>query len=115
CELRRGHRGGLARLLRCEVGSAPGDLRPVEVVMRGRVHLVSLELLANGIEANGMRQRDPRGFFLENDLRLLVELGAVGLLRRLRRLDDQVLERLVAPPRGVAATLDSLAAEQGNE
>src|SRR5438105_13731880 len=83
--------------LRSEVGFAAGDIRLVEIVVRGRVHLIALHFLAYRVEADRMRHRDPRRFFLENDLRLLVELGPIGLLGRLRRLDDQILEWLVAP------------------
>src|SRR5439155_22641051 len=108
-------RSRTAASLGSEVGFAAGDLRLVEIVVRGRVHLIALHFLAYRVEADRMRHRDPRCFFLENDLRLLVELGAIGLLGRLRGLDDQILERLVAPARVVAAALDRLAAEQGYE
>src|ERR1700694_2896800 len=91
------------------------DIRLVEIVMRGRVHLIALHFLAHGVEANRVRYRDPRRLFLENDLRLFVELGAIGLLGRLRGLDDQVLKRLVAPARVVASALDGLAAEERHE
>src|SRR5207237_1122849 len=104
-----------AASLHSEVGSAARDLRLVEIVVRRRVHLVTLDLLADRVEADRMRDRDPRCLFLEDHLRLLVELGAIGLLRGLRRLDDQVLERLVAPARVVAAAFHRLAAEQGPE
>src|SRR5439155_20221566 len=83
----------------------------VEVVMRRRIHLVTLHVLAQRIEADRVRNGDPRRLFLEDDLRLLIELRAIGLLRRLRRLDDQVLERLVAPARVVAAALHRFATE----
>ena len=62
-----------------------------------------------------MRDGDPWRFVLEDHLRLLVELGSIGLLRRLRGLDDQVLERLIAPARDVAAALHRFATEQRYE
>src|SRR5438309_8096453 len=77
----------------------------VEIMMRRRVHLIALDFLAHGIESDRMRNGDPRRLVLEDHLRLLVELRAVCLFRRLRRLDDQILEGLVAPARGVAAAL----------
>src|SRR2546425_5736444 len=66
-------RCGLARLLHSEVGSAARDLRLVEIVVRRRVHLVTLDLLADRVEADRMRDRDPRCFFLEDHLCLLVD------------------------------------------
>src|SRR5690349_5255895 len=87
----------------------------VEIVMRRRIHLVTLHFFAQRIEADRMRDRDPRRLFLENHLRLLVELCAVRLLRRLRRLDDQIFEWLVAPARVIAAAFHRFAAEQRHE
>jgi hypothetical protein len=49
---------------------------------------------------------------LEDDLRLLVELGALGLVDRLLRLYDEVVEFLVAPLRAVV-TADGIATQQG--
>src|SRR5678816_3123588 len=57
-----------------------GQFGVVEVVMRGGVHLVALDLLAQRIEADRVRDGDPRRFFLEDQLRLFVQLRAVGLL-----------------------------------
>src|SRR5436190_23682448 len=88
-----------------------GEIGLVEVMVRRRIHFVALHFLAQRIEANRMRDRDPRRFFLEDHLRLFVELRAIGLLRRLRRLDDQLFERLVAPARVVAAALHRFAPE----
>src|SRR5213083_2006443 len=62
-----------------------------------------------------MRDRNPWRFVLENYLRLLIELGSVSLLGRLRCLDDQILERLVAPARDVATTLHCFAPKQRYE
>src|SRR6185437_1475969 len=87
----------------------------VEIVVRRRVHLVAAHLLAQCVEAHRMRDWNPRRLVVHDHLRLLVELRAVGLLRRLRRLDDEVLERLVAPARVVAAALDRLAAQERDE
>src|SRR2546430_1978543 len=91
------------------------DIGAVEIVMRRRVHLIALDFPAHRLEANRVSHRDPRRFFLDDDLRLLVELGAVGLLRSLRGLDDQVLEWLVAPARAIAAALHRLATQQRHE
>src|SRR5260370_7381070 len=79
--------------------------------MRRRVHLVAFDFLAQGFEADRVGNGDPRRLFLDDDLRLLVELGAVGLLGCLRGFDDQVFERLVAPARVVAAALDCFPTE----
>src|SRR5215831_16069168 len=53
------------------------ELGVVEVVVRRRVHLVPLDLLAGGVEAYRVRYGDPRRFFFENQLRLLVELRPI--------------------------------------
>ena len=91
------------------------DIDAVEVMMRRRVHLVAFDFLTHRLEADRVGYGDPGRFFLDDDLRLLVELGAVGLLGCLRGLDDQVFERLVAPARVIAAALDRLATQQRHE
>src|SRR5205823_10956296 len=74
-----------------------------------------LDFLAQRVETDRVRERDPRRLFLHDHLRLSAELRAIGLLWRLRRLDDEILERFVAPARVVAPTFDRLAPEERDE
>src|SRR6476661_4820806 len=50
----------------------------VEVVVRGRVHLVAGHFLPDRIEAHRVGDRDPGRFLVRDHLRLGVEAGAVG-------------------------------------
>ena len=72
---------------------------------------VAGDLLAHRHEDERVVERDPRRLLLEDHLRLLVELRALGLVGGLLRLGDQVVELLVAPLGAVVAA-DRVAAEQ---
>src|SRR5690349_12025102 len=99
-------RSGLLRRNQIDVG---------EIVVRCCIHLVTLHLLAQRVETDRVRYGDPGRLLLHDDLRLLVELRAVRLLRRLGGLDDQLFEWLVAPAGDVAAAFHRLAAKEWNE
>src|SRR4051794_15278874 len=90
------------------------DIHPVERVAPERRELEIHDLLAHGLELHRVGDREPRRLLLEDDLRLSVELGALLLVARDLRLGDEVVERLVAPFRGIAAAgLRGVAAQQG--
>src|SRR6186713_1758353 len=62
--------------------SLAGDVHPVEVVVRGRVHPVADDFLANRVETHGVGDRDPRRLLIGDDLGLGIEAGPVGLTGR---------------------------------
>src|SRR5829696_7400954 len=89
------------------------DIHSIERVAPERRELEVHDLLAHRLELHRMGDREPRRLLLEDDLRLSVELGAFLLVARDLRLRDEVVERLVAPLRGVAAAgLGGVAAEE---
>ena len=90
------HRGGVAEFL-------------------DRRGLVADDALAHRLEAHGVRDRHPHGFFLDDFLRLGVELGAFALVGETRGLDDDVVVSRVAPAGEVAAALDRVAGKQVGE
>src|SRR5437667_75410 len=81
-----------------------------------RAELEADDLLAHWLELHRMRDGEPRRLLLEDDLRLAIEVGALLDVGRVLGLDDQIVERLVAPFRRVAAAdLGAVAAEQDME
>src|SRR5260221_485364 len=81
-----------------------------------RAELEVDDLLAHRLELDRVRDGEPRRLFLEDDLRLAIEVGPLLDVGLVLGLDDQVVEWLEAPFRGVAAArLGSIAAEQDME
>src|SRR5581483_4051503 len=91
------------------------DVDAVEVVTPERRELEVDHALAHRFQLHRMRDREPGRLSLEDDLRLLVELGALGLIGSRLCLDDEIVERLVAPLRDVGAgnRVCGIATEQG--
>src|SRR5208282_3622890 len=81
-----------------------------------RTQLETLDVLRDGGGLHAVRDGVPGCFLLEDDLSLLVKLGALLDVRRLLRLDDEIVERLVAPASGIAAADGCCStAEEGEE
>src|SRR5262249_62067870 len=59
--------------------------------------------LASRLELHRMGDGEPRRLLLEDELRLLVQLGALSLIGRHFRLHDEIVEALVAPFGRIAA------------
>src|SRR5258708_2794043 len=108
-----GNVGGAAPPLHRTFGQDLLQVDAVDLMPAERAELEADDLLANRLELHRMRDGEPRCLFLEDDLRLAVEVGALLDVGGVLGLDDQIVERLVAPFRGVAAAdLGALATEQ---
>src|SRR6185503_10471862 len=92
-----------------------GNVDAVELVASQGADLVARHLLAHRLEHGRVRDRHDRRLFLGNDLHLLIELGAVGLLRQLLGLLKPVFERFVAPLGDVLAAFTRTRATQKEE
>src|SRR6056297_2224582 len=88
-----------------------GQAHIVEDVTAQRMDDVVLHFGPYRHEHRRVRDRHPRRLFLEDDLSLLIELRPVGLVGQRLGLEDQLVERLVAPLRAVGAA-DPVAAEK---
>src|SRR3984893_7712994 len=86
------------------------EVNAVKRVPAERTELEVDHFLAHRLELDRMGDREPRRLFLEDDLSLPVEFGALSLVAQCLRLDDQLLEWRVAElcgvgpvgPRGIA-------------
>src|SRR5437016_9969636 len=89
------------------------EVDAVEGVPAERRELEVDYLLADRLQLHRMRDGEPGRLFLEDDLRLLIELGALGLVGEGLRLHDELVERLVAELGDIgAAGLRRVATEQ---
>src|SRR5439155_620990 len=84
----------------------------VEDVQTEGIDLVILHVRADRLVDQGVSDRYPRSLGLELDLGRLVESGTLLDIARLLGLGHFVIERLVAPPRPVAAVLRRTTGEQ---
>src|SRR5215475_1339013 len=91
------------------------DVNAVENMAAERRELEVDYALAYRLQLHRMRDGEPGRLLLEDHLRLLIELGALGLIRHRLRLHDEIVERLVAELRDVGARgrLRRVAAEEG--
>src|SRR5687768_7764624 len=92
-----------------KVGRSPSNLWPRNLSMRllqlhgledvpaQGVDLVALHVRRHRPEDRGVRQGHPRGLGVEDGLRLLVQLGALGDVRGRLGVRQELVELLVAP------------------
>src|SRR5258708_18363704 len=95
-ERRRARKTPARRLPRCRPPLLL-QIDAVELMAPERAQAIVDHLVAHRHIDDRMRHREPRRLFLEDLLRLLIELGALGDAVGALGRDQQIVERLVAP------------------
>src|ERR671918_2316578 len=99
-----------SRLVRPDGGRVSAlEVDAVEVMATEWIDLEAHHLVAHRLEYHRVGDRDPGRLFLEDDLRLLVQPGALGLVGGALGLDQQLVERFMAPAGPVRAVLGGIA------